>query len=303
MKKMDIERLTTPPRSQRRFNMQARDATADRMTTQELAAFFREGPPEIRTLQPGGERQARLLGSRPSEEKHMHGYSTSETEGSRSVGSRSTSHEKLKHGETIETSESGTTHLEHYGLLYKNGILVKQPAPSLDPKDPINLALSRKILAVFFLCFFGALAAAAELILGALLPVFFLQYAGLDPKLLAPMSDDNGGLPNGISPWKTMAALPGAPPVWKVQLLASLPVLMMGLANLALVPLAISLGRRPIFLISGIIAIIGAVWAGHSQSLGSHLGARCVQAIGAGTVESLIPFIIQDMVFVSELEL
>jgi hypothetical protein len=27
------------------------------------------------------------------------------------------------------------------------------------------------------------------------------------------------------------------------------------------------------------------------------LGARCIQAVGSGTVESLLPFIIQDIVF------
>jgi len=51
-----------------------------------------------------------------------------------------------------------------------------------------------------------------------------------------------------------------------------------------------------VVLLSGFIAIFGIVWAGLSTSLESHIGARCVQAVGAGTVESLIPFIIQDMI-------
>ncbi|KAM3421279.1 hypothetical protein BST61_g1681 [Cercospora zeina] len=224
------------------------------------------------------------------------GMSISETERSGSTGSlgRSLSHEKLKNG--AET----TTKVENYGLLYKGGMLVQQPAPTSDPKDPMNLSFSRKLLAALFLCFFGAMASAAELILGALLPIFFLQYAGIDPALLVPLTKSGGGLPAGVDPIKALAALPNAPPIWKVQLLASMPVLIMGLANLVLVPTAISVGRRPVMLACGIIAIIGALWAGHSQSLTSHIAARCVQAIGAGTVESLIPFIIQDMVFVHE---
>ncbi|PPJ61174.1 hypothetical protein CBER1_10294 [Cercospora berteroae] len=231
-----------------------------------------------------------------SDGKHGWGMSISETKRSESSGSlgRSLSQEKLKNG--AET----TTRFENYGLLYKGGVLVKQPAPTSDPRDPMNLSLSRKLLAAFFLCFFGALAAAAELILGALLPVFFLEYAGLNPSLLAPLSSSGGGLPEGIDPIESLASLPGAPPIWRVQLLASMPVLVMGLANLALVPLAISVGRRPVLLLSGVIAIAGAFWAGHSHSLESHIAARCVQAIGAGTVESLIPFILQDMVFVHE---
>lgn len=137
----------------------------------------------------------------------------------------------------------------------------------------------------------GAMAAAAEIILGAMLPVFDFQYAGLDPKILLGITLPPGS--NGLANLKDL----GGPPIWKVYLLASLPVLMMGLANFFLVPLAISIGRRPFILACGLIAIAGVIWAGHSTSLNSHLGARCIQAVGAGTVESLLPFIIQDIVF------
>lgn len=138
----------------------------------------------------------------------------------------------------------------------------------------------------------GAMAAAAELILGAMLPVFDIQYAGLDPKLVLP----NLHLPPGANGLADLKLL-GGPPIWRVYLLASLPVIMMGIVNFFFVPLAISIGRRPVVLGSGLIAIGGAVWAGKSTSLNSHLGARSIQAVGAGTVESLLPFIIQDMVF------
>jgi MFS family permease len=134
--------------------------------------------------------------------------------------------------------------------------------------------------------------AAAELILGAMLPVFSLQYAGFDPSIVLP----NLHLPPGANGLASLKDLPG-PPIWRVYLLASLPVIMMGIVNFFFVPLAISVGRRPVILGAGLIAIGGAVWAGNSTSLNSHLGARATQAIGAGTVESLLPFIIQDMVF------
>jgi MFS family permease len=71
---------------------------------------------------------------------------------------------------------------------------------------------------------------------------------------------------------------------------------MMGIANLFLIPLAIAVGRRPVVLGCGVLALAGAGWAGASQSLNSHIAARCFQALGAGTVECLIPFIIQDVV-------
>ncbi|EOD52137.1 putative major facilitator superfamily transporter protein [Neofusicoccum parvum UCRNP2] len=141
---------------------------------------------------------------------------------------------------TLERLETGITANDR-ALLYKEGHMVLIPAPSADPKDPLNLPQWRKVLAISSLCFFGAMAAAAELILGAMLPVFVLEYAGMDPKILKVLSE-NGGLPKGSDPLSYLAELPGAPPVWHVYLLGSLPVLMMGVANLFLVPLAISVG-------------------------------------------------------------
>jgi len=219
---------------------------------------------------------------------------------------RDTSVSDLTTKEALGQTDTGFTTFEqaHDGRLYdRDGHLVRQPAPTADPRDPLNLSLSRKIIGVSSLCLFGALAASAELILGAMLPVFALEYAGVDPKYLKPLTENLGGLPAGIDPLSTLqnkTLFPNAPPIWKVYLLASLPVLMMGVANLGLIPMAIALGRRSVVLGCGVVAIGGAIWAGFSQSLGSHLGARCIQALGAGTVESLIPFMIQDMVFVHE---
>jgi len=147
----------------------------------------------------------------------------------------------------------------------------------------------------------GAMAAAAELILGALLPVFVINYSPVLHYNYRILEDVH--LPatlNSLTALEAISSSPGSPPIEKVFLLSSLPVLMIGLSNFFLVPLAITFGRRPVVLVSGLIAIGGAVWAGHSTSLNSHLGARAIQAIGAGTVESLIPFIISDMVFLHQ---
>ena len=85
----------------------------------------------------------------------------------------------------------------------------------------------------------GAMAAAAEIILGAMLPVFDFQYAGLDPKILLGITLPPGS--NGLANLKDL----GGPPIWKVYLLASLPVLMMGLANFLDVQLANMSAPKP----------------------------------------------------------
>ena len=53
-------------------------------------------------------------------------------------------------------------------------------------------------------------------------------------------------------------------------------------------------------LFCGILAWTGGFWAGLSRSLDSHIAARCVQAVGAGAVEALIPLIVQDLVFIHQ---
>ncbi|KAJ6784710.1 hypothetical protein PWT90_00453 [Aphanocladium album] len=141
------------------------------------------------------------------------------------------------------------------------------------------------------LCFFGAMAAAAELVLGAMLPVFSFQYAGINPKLLTKVH-----LPEGVNALTILAEFPG-PPIWEIYLLASLPILMMGATNVILIPLAIATGRRNVLLITGVVALAGCVGSGFSTSLATHLVCRVIQAVGAGTIESLIPFILQDIIF------
>lgn len=111
-----------------------------------------------------------------NEEKKDATYIVEERSGSDSAASFSAVDEKpaLEHINTRLT----TYDQANDGRLYRDGQLIRQPAPSMDPRDPLNLSLTRKLVACFFLCLFGALAASAELILGAMLPVFALQYAG-----------------------------------------------------------------------------------------------------------------------------
>ncbi|KAL8354867.1 hypothetical protein RB601_000577 [Gaeumannomyces tritici] len=175
------------------------------------------------------------------------------------------------------------------------------PMPTPDPKDPLNLPEWRKWTAIAALCFFGALALSAEVIIGALVPIFVLEYAGIDPKIVGKI--DLGALvPPGtvdFNPLGLLAKL-GGPPIDQVSLLSSIPLLVNGLASYMLVPLSIGVGRRPILLFAGFCAFVGGFWAGGSTSLASHLAARSLQGLGAGAVEALIPLIVQDMMFIHQ---
>ena len=175
------------------------------------------------------------------------------------------------------------------------------PMPTPDPKDPLNLPQWRKWAAIASLCFFGALALAAEAIVAALVPVFVLEYAGIDPRILGRIDITKLAPPGvvNLNPLSALAGL-GGPPLYEVTLLASLPLLINGVSSYLLVPLSIAIGRRPVLLLSGLAAWSGGLWAGVSTSLLSHIAARCLQGLGAGAVEALIPLIIQDIMFIHE---
>lgn len=102
-----------------------------------------------------------------------------------------------------------------------------------------------------------------------------------------------------MNPLSLLASL-GGPPIEKVALLASIPLLVNGIASYVLVPISIGIGRRPVLLFAGACAWAGGLWASFSNDLNTHIVARCFQGLGAGTVEALIPLIVQDMMFIHE---
>lgn len=82
--------------------------------------------------------------------------------------------------------------------------------------------------------------------------------------------------------------------------LMTFPTLFMGLGNLISMPLAIAIGRRPVFLISIVIMIAGGVWCAASKSLGSHIAGRDLMSLAAGQSEALAPMIVQEVHFLHE---
>lgn len=203
-----------------------------------------------------------------------------------------------KDGAATTTNEVvGTTQL------FKDGQMRCVPMPSADPKDPLNLPEWRKWACIITLSLFGALALSAEAIVGALVPIFVLEYAGIDPKILGEIDlsalsvTTPGGKP--ADPLQLLSSL-GGPPISKVNLISTLPILVNGVASYILVPLSMAVGRRPVILFAGVMAWAGGLWAGFSQSLDSHIAARVFQGFGAGAVEALIPLILQDMLFINQ---
>ncbi|KAI6351107.1 hypothetical protein MCOR25_010137 [Pyricularia grisea] len=189
----------------------------------------------------------------------------------------------------------GTTHLYR-----ADGSIRLIPMPSPDPKDPLNLPLWRKYLAVSIVCFFGALALTAEVVIGGLIPIFILEYAGVDPHYInqVDFTDRSRGPPG--SPLTVLPKGVRPPDLGRITLLVTIPLMTNGIASYFLVPLSIAVGRRPILLLASTCAWAGGIWAAMSTSLNSHLAARALQGLGAGAVEALIPLVVQDMFFLHQ---
>ncbi|KAF3761622.1 hypothetical protein M406DRAFT_50918 [Cryphonectria parasitica EP155] len=184
----------------------------------------------------------------------------------------------------------------------ENGEIRLIPMPSSNPKDPLNMTDLRKWTAIGVLCFFGSLALSAEIIIGSLIPIFLLEYAGLDPRTIQDINfvAASGGQGAQLNPLAVIPAGVTPPSLTKVSMLATIPLITNGIASYFLVPLSIAIGRRPVLLLTAVLAWAGGLWAGLSSSLDDHLAARAVMGLGAGAVEALIPLIVQDMVFIHQ---
>ena len=66
----------------------------------------------------------------------------------------------------------------------------------------------------------------------------------------------------------------------------------MGIGNLIAMPLALTVGRRPVFLASILLLVVGGIWCACSKSLDSHIAGRDIMSLAAGQSEALAPMIV-----------
>jgi predicted MFS family arabinose efflux permease len=78
-----------------------------------------------------------------------------------------------------------------------------------------------------------------------------------------------------------------------ITALMTYPSMFMGVGNLVCMPLALAIGRRPVYLLSLLILIASAVWAASAKNYNEHLGARVLLGFAAGQSEALVPMMIQ----------
>ena len=74
----------------------------------------------------------------------------------------------------------------------------------------------------------------------------------------------------------------------------------MGVGNLICMPIALAVGRRPLYLSSLALLIASSVLAAYAKDYNWHLGARMAMGLAVGNSEALVPMMISEIHFIHE---
>lgn len=78
------------------------------------------------------------------------------------------------------------------------------------------------------------------------------------------------------------------------------PTLFMGIGNIIGMPLALAVGRRPIFLASSVVLVIASILCATQKSYEWHSAARMILGLAAGQSEALCPLMVQETFYLHE---
>lgn len=151
-----------------------------------------------------------------------------------------------------------------------DGEIVYIPAPTADPRDPLNMPAWQKMVITVVVSIFSTLGLSLVSGFGGLLGFYIPAYAAAG---------------------KTYA---------DISALMTYPTLFMGIGNLIGMPLATAVGRRSVMLASTCILVISAVLCATAKNYEWHLASRMVLGLAAGQSEALVPLIIQEIYFLHE---
>ncbi|PQE14052.1 major facilitator superfamily transporter protein [Rutstroemia sp. NJR-2017a BBW] len=152
--------------------------------------------------------------------------------------------------------------------LLDSNTIVLIPTPSPDPKDPLNLPNWHKWVIIVLVAVYSAFSVLATSGLGGVFP----EVEKLYPPSEATRATD----------------------------LLTYPTLFMGIGNLLSMPLSITFGRRPVFLLSLITFVAASIWCACAKDLSTHIAGRDVLSMAAGQSEALAPMIVQEIHFLHQ---
>lgn len=82
--------------------------------------------------------------------------------------------------------------------------------------------------------------------------------------------------------------------------LSVMPTLTQGLSNLVLVPLALAIGRRPVYLFANTVFLLAVILAANCQNYNQHLAYRLMMGCSVGVGQSLVPLMVTESFFLHQ---
>ncbi|KDE04372.1 hypothetical protein MVLG_05164 [Microbotryum lychnidis-dioicae p1A1 Lamole] len=159
-------------------------------------------------------------------------------------------HFKVK-GVTTEQAQAATGTISILSTSQDKNDVVLIPTPSSDPRDPLNMPMWRKWTVAVILSLYSCAGLTVVSAAGALISFFVGDYVR------------EGRTYNEI-----------------VQLI-TIPTLSMGLRNFVIMPIALSIGRRPVYLFSTVLLFLGCILAAQNTGYSFHLGTRIIIGFAA----------------------
>ncbi|KAJ6118199.1 hypothetical protein N7471_013666 [Penicillium samsonianum] len=151
----------------------------------------------------------------------------------------------------------GTAYLEGpAGTDSSRGVVILQPKPTSDPNDPLNWSFHRKSLNFAIASFFTMLVFA----LIDIGPVVWQDFEDL-LHISYPQLNNQYAM-NCVS---------------------------LGLGSIILVPLALTFGRRPIYLLTAMVVLITAIWQAVLRDLANMMAAQVFNGIACAVGWTLVP--------------
>ncbi|KAF7549277.1 hypothetical protein G7Z17_g6485 [Cylindrodendrum hubeiense] len=143
--------------------------------------------------------------------------------------------------------------------------LVLAPQPSSDPNEPLNWSARRKTIHMILLSLYA-------IMVFAILCVIVPLYQDVNEELGISYDQLNNGYATN------MAAL--------------------SVGCIIFIPIALCIGRRPVYIVTAIAMFISAIWQAKMQTMGEMIAANAISGVAGAVNEALFQITVSDLFFV-----
>ncbi|KAK7216701.1 hypothetical protein V2G26_004704 [Clonostachys chloroleuca] len=161
----------------------------------------------------------------------------------------------------------GTVLLEDVNAASGKKEIILQPRPSTNPNDPLNWAKWRKYLNFAIVCLYSAMIS---------------EFTSSATPTWGPMQKELGFSDDELNNSYAIGCA------------------FLGIGSVLLIPFALKLGRRPLYLVSAITQFLVAIWSAKQMTYGDLMGINIVQCGFGALGELMVQMTIADVFFVHQ---